>query len=81
VLPRSRQATGSIDPEEVSQRGLPEAVEVLVCPKDCQLGVEVYARLFANFSARGLSQVFACMDAPRRNLRASLGVITMVEYE
>jgi hypothetical protein len=81
VLPRLRQAAGGIDAEEVRQCGPSETVEMFVCPKQRQLSTDRDAGLFVNFPTCRLSQVLTGMNAARRNLRAGIGLIAMVEDE
>jgi hypothetical protein len=65
----------------VRQSGPSEAVEMFVGSKKRQLSVDLDAGLFVNFSTCRLGQIFTGMNAARRDLRASVGLIAMVEDE
>lgn len=54
---------------------------MFVGSKKREISVYLHAGLFANLSTRGFNQVFSHLDAARRNLCPSVGVITVVEYE
>jgi hypothetical protein len=54
---------------------------MFVGSKKRQLSVDLDAGLFVNFSTCRLGQIFTGMNAARRDLRASVGLIAMVEDE
>jgi hypothetical protein len=80
-LPRSREAVRRFGAEEVGQRRLAETVEMLVGAQQCQLAVDLYARLLEDLSTRGVDQTLAFVDAARRDLSAGVGVVAMLEDE